>query len=113
MELNLDPKLAQEAAEAIVNACNGRAQEVIVVAWQIAQQAGEDNPLVEGLRAVIKDYEVFYNEQLVPAANALKDNMEQYGVFANAINNMTVAKVAAAEDIGRVDSAEYDAASDL
>jgi len=113
MALNLDPKLAQEAAESVVGVMNGSAQECIVEAWQIAQQAGEGNPVVDGLRQPIKDYEGFYNEQFAPAANRLKENMEAFGEFATFINNAALGKVAAAEDIGHIDGNEYDVAHDL
>lgn len=113
MALNMDPKFGQQAAETIVVLLNGEAREVVVDAYQLARTVGEDNPAVEHLDKMFKDYEVFFNDQMMPAVNKIKDNFLANSDLATYFNNLDFANVQAAEEVGTVEDANYDAAKDL
>ncbi len=113
MALNLDPKKGEEAAEILVSFLNGPATEVIMEGFQVSRGIGEDNPCAENVEAQFRDYEAWFNDQVMPAANRLKANFEGFAELAEKFNRLSFAGPKQVEDVGQVQSASYDAASDL
>lgn len=112
-ELRFDPKLGEQTAETITNILNGQLPATIMEAYELAKMIGEDNPLVEGLGNLCKLYEHEFNEQGVPRANKIRDNMMANSELAKMFNSLSVAKVAGAADMGVVKDNNYDAAKNL
>lgn len=113
MALTLDPKLGQASAEGIAVALNGPCQESVAECYEISKGIGEDNPLVENVAKEFHEYEQFFNEQLVPGANRIRENFLANSDFATYFNSLTFTTVKATEDVGTIASANYDAAKDL
>ena len=109
----IDPQLAQELAEGIVNAGNGRVQETVVNAYSIAKKIGEDNPVVEVPARNCKQYEVIFNERYLPILNKCAENMYALSDLQTYVLNMQAATVADAGDMGHVEDNNYDAAKNL
>ena len=112
-ELRLDPKLGEEVAETITNILNGQLQQSVVDAYDVSKQIGDDNPIVEQVGALCRQYETTFNEELVPRANKVRDNNMAYSNMARIFNSYSVAKVADAADMGTVKDNNYDAATNL
>lgn len=111
--LVFDPKKGQEAADALVSVCNGSAVESIVSLYGIVKSLGEDNPIVDTPAADLKKIEAYFNEEFVPAANAIQGHFMEYAELAAMIQSTEAAKVAEGEDMGQIGDTTYDAAKNL
>lgn len=112
-QLVFDPKHGQEAADAILSVCNGQVTEPVVGLYGVVKTLGEGNPIVDTPVADLKKIEAYFNEQVVPAANAIKEHFLEHAELSAMVMNTESAKTAEGEDIGQVGDTTYDAAKNL
>lgn len=111
--LTFNKELGVEAHDTIVGVTNGQALEVVMDLWGTAQQAGEGNPIVEGMSGTIRELEQFWNGEFVPLANKILQNLMAYSEYSDFINNVVIGAAASHDDLGHVEDNNYDAAKDL
>ena len=112
-QLTFDPKLGEQAAEAMSSVLNGDLPNSIAAAYETGKHAGEDNPIVEAISVKCTGYETMFNEQLLPAMQVVHDFAMGYAELAASVNRLDVAQTKGPEDFGHVEANNYDAAKVL
>ena len=113
MAINFDAKLGEQVAQAMSGIVNGAMQNTVVSAFEIVKSLGEDNPIVEGQKAHLREYEAIFNDQLVKNTNDFLAGCAGFSELANIVNSVATAKLAPVDDMGSISENNYDAAKHL
>lgn len=113
MAIQFDAKKGQQAADELVSIMNGEFAASVVELYSTVKKMGEDNPIVDAPCAVLRKVEAYFNEEIVPAANAIQGHFMEYAETSNLINNTQAASVADGEEVGAIGDTTYDAARGL
>lgn len=111
--VKLNPEAGVELAGIITNLMDGVVLEVVQNAFQAARTMGDDNHLVEGIKEKFMAFQARYNEQVVPAANKVKQSLEEFTDFADYVAKLQVDSGVKDVEVGAVKPNSYDAAKNL
>ena len=76
--VNLDPQAGVELAGIITQLLDGVVLETVQNMYQAARSMGDENNLVEGIKAKFMSFQAKYNDELVSNANRVKQSFEEF-----------------------------------
>lgn len=111
--VNLRPEAGVELATIITQLLDGTVLDVVQNAFQAARTMGDDNNLVEGVKEKFMAFQAKYNDEVVPAANKVKQSFEEFTDFADYVAKLSIDSSVKDVEVGTVKPNSYDAAKNL
>lgn len=112
-KVNLDPAKGMLLAETLVKFCDQECIEVAQVANEAIRSLGDDNNCGDQLKQKMMNVQNNYNNNLVPAFNAVKAALEEFTDFAEFVSKLQIETTVTQSDVGTVGAGQFDAASRL
>lgn len=111
--VNLDPQAGVELAGIITQLLDGVVLETVQNMYQAARSMGDENNLVEGIKAKFMSFQAKYNDELVGNANRVKKSFEEFTDFAEYVAKLQIDSSVKDVEVGQVKPNTYDAAKNL
>ena len=111
--VHLDPEKGTELAEILTKFCDQEVQEVAQTIYDAMKSLGEDNHIVEELKAKMGKFQDNYNQSLVPASASMKTAFEEFTDVAESIAKLGIDTGVASSSVGTITSGQFDAARSL
>lgn len=111
--VNLDPQKGVELAEILTKFCDHEVQEVAQQIYDAMRSLGDDNHIVDELKAKMARFQDEYNNNVVPASTSMKAAFEEFTDVAEHVSKLAINTSVKATDVGTVGAGQFDAARNL